>query len=104
MWLLFNMDYDWTCTAPNVVEINGEEFETLMQDPSVTIIDVREKGELPVITDVSAPANSIIDNCSRQCLQLQAIQLLLFANPVNGASRLQPYCCILLVHSKKFIA
>jgi sulfur-carrier protein adenylyltransferase/sulfurtransferase len=46
-----NMDYDWTCMAQNIIEITDNEFQVLLQEPSVMIIDVREKGELPFITD-----------------------------------------------------
>ena len=45
-----SMDYDWACAAPNVVEINSEDFESLMHDPSIAIIDVREHDEVPFIT------------------------------------------------------
>ena len=45
-----SMDYDWACAAQNAVEINSDEFEALVHDPSVIIIDVREQGEVPFIT------------------------------------------------------
>lgn len=44
------MDYSRTCTLPAVVEIEAEDFERLLHDKTVTIIDVREKDEPPRIT------------------------------------------------------
>lgn len=46
-------DYDLNCAVQNVMEITYDAFQSLLQDPLVTVIDVREKGELPFITDFS---------------------------------------------------
>jgi len=45
------MDYDWFCAAnaSQTFEIDTDRFNNLLHHPSVTIIDVREPGEIPVI-------------------------------------------------------
>lgn len=47
-----NFDYDWTC-APNfdVDTLSVEEFDVLRINEKITIIDVREKGELPFVDE-----------------------------------------------------
>ncbi len=47
-----NFDYDWFCgTGRNSNEISSREFDTLRLEESITIIDVREKDELPLVTE-----------------------------------------------------
>ncbi|KAI9451193.1 UBA/THIF-type NAD/FAD binding protein [Russula earlei] len=44
------MDYDWFCAAnaSQTFEIDTNRFNSLLHNPSVTIIDVREPGEIPL--------------------------------------------------------
>lgn len=47
-----NFDYDWFCgTSRNSNEISLHEFDNLRLEESNTIIDVREKDELPLVTE-----------------------------------------------------
>ena len=46
------MDYDWLCGVPDTnLEINIDEFNRLMRRDDVMIIDVREPGEQPAVTE-----------------------------------------------------
>ena len=45
------MDYEWLCASQdNKFEIDNASFNELINQPDVTIIDVREPGELPTVT------------------------------------------------------
>ena len=44
-----NFNYDWFCNRPSGFEITAEAFDTLRLHEVVTIIDVREKDEWPLI-------------------------------------------------------
>jgi adenylyltransferase/sulfurtransferase len=47
-------DYEWNCNSNSVVEnLSVEEFDILRIKEKITIIDVREKGELPVVDEFS---------------------------------------------------
>lgn len=47
-----NFDYDWFCgTGRNSNEISCREFDTMRMEKDITIIDVREKDELPLVTE-----------------------------------------------------
>jgi len=49
-----NFDYDWSCsTDKSSFEIDSNLFNTLLENKNITIIDVRETGEQPVVTDFS---------------------------------------------------
>ena len=49
-----NFNYDWFCNAhSSVSEISVNEFNRLRASEPITIIDVREKGELPVVDEFS---------------------------------------------------
>lgn len=45
------MDYEWLCASPesNAYEINVTQFDELIKNDNVMMIDVREKDELPII-------------------------------------------------------
>jgi molybdopterin/thiamine biosynthesis adenylyltransferase/rhodanese-related sulfurtransferase len=49
-----DFNYDWTC-APNlnIDTLTVEEFDVLRKNEKITIIDVREKGELPFVDEFS---------------------------------------------------
>ncbi|HEX8356205.1 MAG TPA: HesA/MoeB/ThiF family protein, partial [Segetibacter sp.] len=44
-------DYNWDCAVNNPPEVSLREFNTLLNNKYITIIDVRETGERPVITE-----------------------------------------------------
>lgn len=45
------MDYDWLCaTEQNQLEINGNDFEALLNTPSVLVIDLRHPSEQPRVS------------------------------------------------------
>lgn len=47
-----NYNYNWFCNSNLDVEtLSVEEFESLRKQEKITIIDVREKGELPVVDE-----------------------------------------------------
>lgn len=46
-----NTDYDWACSSNHSLEIDANEFNTLLKDDNITVIDVRELDEKPLITD-----------------------------------------------------
>ena len=48
-FMAFN--YDWFCNALSGSEINAEEFDLLRLNERLTIIDVREKDELPLVDE-----------------------------------------------------
>ncbi len=60
---LQQMDYEWLCSTATVVnEIDTTAFNELIAEGKVAIVDVREKDEMPVVTDFShlqIPLNSL---------------------------------------------
>lgn len=46
-----NFDYDRACSADNSFEIDSNQFNTLLQKNNITVIDVREFDEQPLITE-----------------------------------------------------
>jgi sulfur-carrier protein adenylyltransferase/sulfurtransferase len=46
-----NMDYENTCILEGIKEINVSEFNNLLQEKGVTVIDVRERGEQPLVDE-----------------------------------------------------
>ena len=56
-------DYEWLCgTASLVNEIDATEFNRIIEEGTAAIVDVREKDELPVVTEFShmqIPLNSL---------------------------------------------
>ena len=56
-------DYEWLCSLGTLVnEIDATEFNRILAEGAAAIVDVREKDELPVVTDFShiqIPLNSL---------------------------------------------
>jgi len=51
---LLSYNYAWFCNAnSDVATISAEEFDQLRKNEAITIIDVRERGELPVVDEFS---------------------------------------------------
>lgn len=48
-----NFDYDIACCADNGFEIDSNQFDTFLNNNNITIIDVREMDEKPLITEFS---------------------------------------------------
>lgn len=48
-----NFDYDLACSSNNELEIDSNDFSAFLDNPDNTIIDVREFGEKPLITEFS---------------------------------------------------
>lgn len=47
-----NFNYDWFCNFPqDVATITAADFDVLRKQEKITVIDVREKGELPVVDE-----------------------------------------------------
>ena len=48
-----NTDYEWLCSAykDDTLEITPEEFTLMLNENGLTVIDVREKGELPKVNE-----------------------------------------------------
>lgn len=46
-----NTDYDWVCSANHSMEIDANQFNTLLKDDNITVIDVRELDEIPLVTE-----------------------------------------------------
>ena len=47
-------DYEWLCSSPAAtLEMNTDVFDSLVENGNVTIIDVREPGEYPVVSEFS---------------------------------------------------
>jgi molybdopterin/thiamine biosynthesis adenylyltransferase/rhodanese-related sulfurtransferase len=47
-----DFNYDWTCnTNLDIERLSVEEFDVLRRNEKITIIDVREKGELPFVDE-----------------------------------------------------
>ncbi|MDB5250354.1 MAG: moeB [Segetibacter sp.] len=46
-----NTDYDLACSTNSSIEIDAAEFNALLSNKYITVIDVREEGEKPVITE-----------------------------------------------------
>lgn len=46
-----NFDYDIACSENNAFEIDSNQFNTFLKNNNITIIDVREMDEKPVITE-----------------------------------------------------
>ncbi|MEJ8843312.1 HesA/MoeB/ThiF family protein [Lacibacter sp. H375] len=59
-------DYEWLCsTATLVNEIDAAAFNDIVADGKAAIVDVREKDEVPVVTDFShmqIPLNSLLQH------------------------------------------
>lgn len=59
-----NFDYEWACsTEKSSLEIDSNLFNTLLQNDNITVIDVREFGEQPEVTEFShvhIPLNELI--------------------------------------------
>jgi sulfur-carrier protein adenylyltransferase/sulfurtransferase len=61
------MDYAWLCAndTTGIMEMNAEAFEKWIDADDVAIIDVREKGELPMVTEfkvTSIPLSQLMHN------------------------------------------
>jgi rhodanese-related sulfurtransferase len=85
------MDYNWLCGNINqALEINFDIFDQLIENGDALIIDVREKDELPYVTEfshqniplsmleknaVQFERNTIIFFCQAGSRSLQAAQL-----------------------------
>jgi len=49
-----NFDYDWACSSEkSSFEIDANLFDSLLSNNNVTILDVREFGEQPIVTEFS---------------------------------------------------
>jgi molybdopterin/thiamine biosynthesis adenylyltransferase/rhodanese-related sulfurtransferase len=62
-----NADYASACTANSLVEIDTDNFEKFLQAANTTIVDVRESGEMPAITEfmhIHIPLSQIVDRLS----------------------------------------
>lgn len=46
-----NTDYDWVCSANHSLEIDAKEFNNLLKNDNITVIDVRELDEKPLVTE-----------------------------------------------------
>jgi sulfur-carrier protein adenylyltransferase/sulfurtransferase len=44
-----NTDYEWACSTDGFEEINATDFNRLLPEREITVIDVREKGEQPQV-------------------------------------------------------
>lgn len=88
-----NYNYDWFCNSNLDVEtLSVEEFDSLRKQEKITIIDVREKGELPFVDEFSfqliplsefenrvadiSQENKIVVFCKSGQRSLKAIQIL----------------------------
>jgi adenylyltransferase/sulfurtransferase len=65
--VFMNTDYEWLCNASNdnAFEIDVAVFDSLLTNNIATIIDVREKGELPAVDEFShvvIPLSQLKDN------------------------------------------
>ncbi len=84
-------NYDWLCSNASRFEIDAVLFNQMLNDESVEIIDVREQGEIPVITEFtherismtklgermdSIKSDTVILFCQSGKRSLQAAQLL----------------------------
>ena len=48
--LFKQMDYQWLCgSSPSAFEIDGDEFDELLEKETIDVIDVREIDEIPVV-------------------------------------------------------
>lgn len=60
-------DYDWLCAISSQFELENEEFDMMLNDKDITIIDIREQGEIPLISEfeyTSIPLSRFRDNIS----------------------------------------
>ncbi|MES2773076.1 MAG: HesA/MoeB/ThiF family protein [Bacteroidota bacterium] len=60
-----NTVYDWTCTSGNVAEINAATFQSLLAEEGITVIDVREIGEQPLLNEIEhlqIPLSQLMDH------------------------------------------
>ena len=49
-----NFDYEWFCGARHEqLEVTADDFEHLLKSGNITVIDVREPGELPAVAEFS---------------------------------------------------
>ncbi|MCK9451680.1 MAG: HesA/MoeB/ThiF family protein [Bacteroidales bacterium] len=101
-----NFDYEWFCgAAQESNEITIDEFDALRKKETITIIDIREKGELPVLDEVSftqipwsrfeeavstfSKKNKMVIFCQSGILSLTAVKLLLEKFPTCQAYSLK---------------
>jgi len=95
---LLKFDYEWFCNAPPINEqITPEDFHELLKNEKITVIDVREKDELPLITWIEnihlpmsefgrgiktiSPTGKIVLICQSGKRSLEALQILKSKNP-----------------------
>jgi adenylyltransferase/sulfurtransferase len=46
-----NTDYDWVCSTTHSLEVDADQFNTLLKNDNITVIDVRELDEKPLVTE-----------------------------------------------------
>ena len=46
-----NTDYEWACAANHSVEVDANQFNSLLKNDNITVIDVRELNEKPLVTE-----------------------------------------------------
>ncbi len=92
------MDYEWLCSSSAIkFEIDTDKFDRMVQTGEATVIDVREPGEYPPVTEFShvqipvsklsastVPGDTIIVFCQSGKRSLQAAQDL---SVIYGASK-----------------
>ena len=100
-----NYNYDWFCNSNLDVEtLSVDEFENLRKQGKITIIDVREKGELPVVDEfdftliplsefenrvsIISTENKIVVFCKSGQRSAKAIQILKDKSPDSKAYNL----------------
>lgn len=62
-----NTDYDWACSSNYTLEVDANEFNTLLKDDNTVVIDVRELDEKPLVTDfphIHIPLNQMNEKAS----------------------------------------
>ncbi len=62
-----NTDYEWSCATEGLSEINAADFNQLLNEKNVMVIDVREEGEQPFIHEfehVQIPLSQLNKNLS----------------------------------------
>ncbi|WP_243745669.1 HesA/MoeB/ThiF family protein [Segetibacter sp. 3557_3] len=60
-------NYDWNCALPGAGEIAGKDFFKMLQNPGVMVIDVRNRGELPIVSrfkHVNIPLDELADRAT----------------------------------------
>ncbi|HMS64199.1 MAG TPA: HesA/MoeB/ThiF family protein [Ignavibacteria bacterium] len=77
----FNFNYDWFCNKDQSnSEINAEEFDMLRAKEDITIIDVREKNELPEVNEFSYRQFSLSELENSQVNFSKDKKIVLFCN------------------------